>query len=388
MRKSIQRASREKLEILKQKERYLGQDDLDCSLVNLERRRTTDLERVLLDWAKTMVRDTVSALEWRAKVIQEHNDLSLTHAIILEKAQAFALGTNVPNQDLTLGWVERFRSQNDLGGARPPRSSSAVDGAESLPLAGLSSNTAFALSSVPPQATIRESKIDSQGTPRQDNVHDKIWTSDAGFASGSAQEHQHGITNMDDGTLLSDPHSPLLHSSGWDSGAAPTHCQYFPLEHAPTISPFLTDGNFSDSREETDRAPQLYTTGESFNGKIAPTFVGPPMLVLPSEDGQNSRVIRTVRVAEPTGQQFSVAPCDTTMASHLLRHQCKYGSRPELSTQLPDSRSLPRAPEEFLRALETLSRYLQEQPQSFLEDDDRTRLGNVAKKLKVQLHAS
>jgi len=97
-----------------------------------------------------MVRDTVSALEWRAKVIQEHNDLSLTHAIILEKAQAFALGTNVPNQDLTLGWVERFRSQNDLGGARPPRSSSAVDGAESLPLAGLSSNTAFALSSVPP----------------------------------------------------------------------------------------------------------------------------------------------------------------------------------------------------------------------------------------------
>ncbi|KAK1042572.1 hypothetical protein LTR74_018518 [Friedmanniomyces endolithicus] len=294
-----------------------------------------------------MVRDTVSALEWRAKVIQEHNDLSLTHAIILEKAQAFALGTDVPNQDLTLGWVERFRSQNDLGGARPPRSSSAVDGAESLPLSGLSSNTAFALSSIPPQATIRESKIDSQGTPRQDNVHDKIWTSDAGFASGSAQEHQHGITNMDD-----------------------------------------ADGNFSDSREETDRAPQLYTTGESFNGKIAPTFVGPPMLVLPSEDGQNSRVIGTVRVTEPTGQQSSVAPCDTTMASHLLRHQCKYGSRPELSTQLPDSRSLPRAPEEFLRALETLSRYLQEQPQSFLEDDDRTRLGNVAKKLKVQLHAS
>ncbi|KAK1083455.1 hypothetical protein LTR48_006263, partial [Friedmanniomyces endolithicus] len=116
-------------------------------------------ERALFDWAKTMVRDTVSALEWRAKVVQEHNDLPLTDAIILEKAQAFALGTNVPNQGL--GWVERFKSQSDLGGARPPRSSGAVDGAESLPLAGLSSQTAFAFSSIPPQATIRESKIDS-----------------------------------------------------------------------------------------------------------------------------------------------------------------------------------------------------------------------------------
>ncbi|KAK1808430.1 hypothetical protein LTR12_017204 [Friedmanniomyces endolithicus] len=218
MRKSIQRASREKLEILKQKERHLGQDDSDRSLVNLKQRRTTDLERALFDWAKAMVRDTVLALEWRAKVIQEHNGLPLTDAIILEKAQAFALGTNVPNQGL--GWVERFKSQSDLGGARPPRSSDAVDGAESLPLAGLSSQTAFAFSSIPPQATIRESKIDSQGTPREGNIHDKIRTSDAGFASGCAQEHQHGITNMDDDTLLSDPCSPILHSSGWDSGAA------------------------------------------------------------------------------------------------------------------------------------------------------------------------
>ncbi|KAK0871019.1 hypothetical protein LTR87_013068 [Friedmanniomyces endolithicus] len=207
------RASKEQAErnwstvskILKQKERYLGQDDFDRSLVIRKRRRTTDLERALFDWAKTMVRDTVSSLEWRAKVIQEHNDLPWTDPIILEKAQAFALGTNVLNQDLTLGWVERFKSQNDLGGARPPRSSGAVDGAESLPLAGLSSHTAFALSSIPPQATIRESKIDSQGTPRQHNVHDKRWTSDVGFASRFAQEYQHGSTNMDDGTLLSDP---------------------------------------------------------------------------------------------------------------------------------------------------------------------------------------
>ncbi|KAK0256998.1 hypothetical protein LTR35_018245, partial [Friedmanniomyces endolithicus] len=106
--------------ILKHGEKYLSSDESGCSPVSIKRRRMADLRPALSSSAKR----------------EDHNNPRLKDAMILEKAQAFTSATNVPSQILTLGWVQRFRLQNDPAGARSPERSGSINGPKSFPAGG------------------------------------------------------------------------------------------------------------------------------------------------------------------------------------------------------------------------------------------------------------
>ncbi|KAK1042249.1 hypothetical protein LTR74_018547, partial [Friedmanniomyces endolithicus] len=311
--------------------------------------------------------------------------------MILEKAQAFTSATNVPSQILTLGWVQRFRLQNDPAGARSPESSGSINGPKSFPPADLSSRTAPTLPWTSPQAIVRECEIDSQDASRHDHLQDKSQTSGAVVTSGYEQTYRHGVARMVEDTLSSNPYFPLSRSAEWDTGATPGRFQYFQSEHAPTTLPVLASCKPSDPRERLDPLSETYATGEGAFRELQSMFVSPKMLILPSEEGPRpmSGMVETIRTTEPFGRRCTVVPYNTPILSGSLAHQQEHETqREELLPQWPDSLSLPRGLQEVLRALETLSKYLQEQPHDFLEYEDRMHVEQLAKKLRVQLRAS
>ncbi|KAK1045442.1 hypothetical protein LTR74_018137, partial [Friedmanniomyces endolithicus] len=361
--------------ILKRGEKYLSSDESGCSPVSIKRRRMADLRPALSSSAKR----------------EDHNNPRLKNAMILEKAQAFTSATNVPSQILTLGWVQRFSLQNDPADARSPERSGSINGPKSFPPADLSSRTAPTLPWTSPQAIVREREFDSQDASRHDHLRDKSQTSGAVVTSGYGQTYRHGVARTVEDTLSSSPHFPISHSAEWDTGATPGRFQYFPSEHTPMTLPVLASCKPSDPRERVDPLSETYATGKGAFRELPSMFVSPQMLILPSEEGPRpiSGMVETIRTTEPIGRRCTVAPYNTPILSGSLAHQQEHETqREELLSQWPDSLSLPRGLQEVLRALETLSKYLQEQPHGFLEYEDRMHVEQLAKKLRVQLRAS
>jgi len=325
------------------------------------------------------------------KDIQERHNPRLKNAMILEKAQAFTSATDVPSQILTLGWIQRFRLQNDPAGAGSPESSGTVNSPESFPPADLSSRAWPALPRNLPQAIVRECDIDSQDALRHDHLQDKSQTSGAVVTSGYEKTYRYGVARMFENTLSSDRHFPISRSAEWDTGATPGRFQYFPSEHAPTTLPVLASCKPSDPRERIDPLSGTYTMGEGAFREPPPMFVSPKMLVLQSEEGPRpiSGMVGTIRTTDLTRRRSTVAPYDTPILSGSLAHQQEHETQgEELLSQWPGSLLLPKRLKEVLRALETLSKYLQEQPHGFLENEDRMHVQQIAKKLRVQLRAS
>ncbi|KAK3612812.1 hypothetical protein LTR22_028449, partial [Elasticomyces elasticus] len=102
--------------VLRQKEKYLFQDDGSRSPIKRAKGRTPDVEKALGIWARN----------------QERKGLPLTDEVIREKGRAFASTSTTPEiqQSWSSSWIEKFKQKNNLLGARPGIGSLAPESAE------------------------------------------------------------------------------------------------------------------------------------------------------------------------------------------------------------------------------------------------------------------
>jgi hypothetical protein len=100
--------------VLRQKEKYLYQDDSSRSPIKRSKSKIPDIERALSNWARN----------------HQRQGLSLSDAAIREKARFFAQTVGNSESHLKVNstsWLEKFKQKNHLMGARARKSSIAEE---------------------------------------------------------------------------------------------------------------------------------------------------------------------------------------------------------------------------------------------------------------------
>ncbi|KAK5677305.1 hypothetical protein LTR17_027708 [Elasticomyces elasticus] len=210
--------------VLRQKEKYLFQDDGSRSPIKRAKGRTPDVEKALGIWARN----------------QERKGLPLTDEAIREKGRAFASTSSTPEsqQSWSSSWMEKFKQKNNLLGARPGIGSLAPESAELFPSAAWTSHT---------QSLVGTSSVSLPGIGSP-------------FHSQSATSLNSAFTDNTQSTFSPGPLSSTSPSYTPDPGTVPGPSP--PLTARP-ILPAATSSNAHRPRSQTFSQMDHYMGGTS-----------------------------------------------------------------------------------------------------------------------------
>ncbi|KAI6811397.1 hypothetical protein KC332_g12058 [Hortaea werneckii] len=371
--------------VLRQKDKYLIQEDGSKSPVKRAKGRSPDIERALAVWAKN----------------QERKCLPLTDELIRDKARAFSATTTTtksPDNHHALSpiWLEKFKLKHNLMGARSRKSSLAPEDAESIstchtPGGASSPSSPRALGPTSPLDLDTSRSQDAFKHESPDNYLDYT-TSRGPFHSQSATSLNSAFTDTAPSSFSPGPLSPTSPFFTPDSGTAAAPFTAIPPQTPRRIFPATGSGNSQRPRSQT--LPQL----DQYMIASVPTETATPKhsseaLDSPMEEGSEA----TTGIGEtfqpydmpqhhiPAEHKATFAPPEMMGPPPLPTHVLTPGSARDLASPVHGF-SLPMAttPEEALRALEIAHSFFQQQPSGFLEYDESLTMGKLMEKLRLQ----
>ncbi|KAK4634180.1 hypothetical protein CLAFUW4_00637 [Fulvia fulva] len=355
--------------VLRQKERYLFQDDGSRSPIKRTKGRSPDIERALAVWAKN----------------QERRGLPLTDELIRDKARAFSATTTTTENHVTLSssWIEKFKLKNNLMGARSRKASLAAD-EDSASAAASSSHTPGDASPVSPSGIRSPSPLQLHHAQSQDSLQNESSDSYLEFGSRHGPFHSQSTTSLNSAFTDTAPSSfspgPLSPTSPLftpDSGTAPS-----PFVAPPTARPILPATTIVNThRPRSQTFPLLDQYMSSSAESLTPKYGTSTALDSPMEESQDplGSIDEAVHVSDPHERPPTVTPSDTMRPPPLPAHIIQQDSKRENTPLYPAT-----TPDEARRALEVVLGFFEQQPHGFLDLQESVTIGKLMEKLKLQ----
>ncbi|KAF7197015.1 hypothetical protein HII31_01440 [Pseudocercospora fuligena] len=360
--------------VLRQKEKYLFQDDGSRSPVKRAKGRSPDIERALAVWAKN----------------QEKKGNPLTDDLIRQQARAFAATTTMAENHVALSssWIEKFKLKNNLMGARSRKASLAPDDLEqsssshtpgdTSPISpGLGSPSPIELHSVQSQESLKNESPDS---------YLEFGSRHGPFHSQSTNSLNSAFTDTAPSSFSPGPLSPTSPSfTTPESGTAPS--PFIPQNSRP-ILPGTSSTNSQRPRSQTFPLLDQYMTGSGES--VTPKYVNSAALDSPMEEPSDPLASLDEAIQPPEERPSTVTPSETMRPPPLPAHVLQPDILKRDSTPATPTYSLQQAttPEEARRALQIVLSFFEQQPNGSLDPASWVAMGKLMEKLKLQSRGS
>ncbi len=204
--------------MLRQKEKYLYQEDGSRSPVKRSKGKFPDIERALSNWARNHVRQ----------------GLPLSDATIREKARFFAATVGNPDGHLktnTSNWLEKFRQKNGLSGPQSRKNSLATEDSEDASNPASNAHTPNGISPVSPRCVASPSPIALSAAKSDESVKNES-PDTYEYSNGHRPFHSQSNTSLS--SVFTDTAASTF-SAGPTSPLSPL----FTPDSACGLSPFL-----------------------------------------------------------------------------------------------------------------------------------------------------
>jgi hypothetical protein len=364
--------------VLRQKEKYLYQDDGSRSPIKRSKGKFPDIERALSNWAKN----------------HQRQGLPLTDGIIREKARFFA--TTVGNTDSSLkanstSWLEKFKQKNNLMGARS-RKSSIAEESEGTSNPPSNVHTPGGISPASPSG-ISPSPLSISTKPSKENLKTE---------SPDPQEFSHHRRpfHSQSNTSLSSVFTDTAPSSFSAGPTSPTSLSspFFTPDSACGPNPFMGSqqargqpgsGNFQRPRSQTFPllvGVEQYMSPPASSEALTPKYINVTALDSPMDELQPSMAaIDDTMQVSPTMVTSSMQPppIPTVPLLKIPMQQSNMSQGNVMGAELlsPGSPS----PEEAARALELVWIFFQQQHEDIVvEPQEYFAIGKLMEKLKIK----
>lgn len=368
--------------VLRQKEKYLYQEDGSRSPARKQKGKFPDIERALLNWIRN----------------QHKRGALLTDADIKKKAQFFATTVGGPDSHHKANsatWLEKFKKKNNIG-FKSRKSSLAGDSEPSNPASGTQSPL-----NISPVSPTGGSPVDLDIKFDEDDAE--------GIDTRSAFRHGHRPFHSASNPALSSVYRAKVEGTFSPGPISPTSPFYTP-DSATGPSPFIPiqprDTPQPRARSQTFpvAGPEPFSPPSS--GAMTPKYFQAPTLDSPLQDFTINSSVMNEMIAEPSSTTSSVPPSlmaasesGSTVASPplpansapaTLPLSIPAAAQPYSSPITPASVSSPSSPspDDARRAFETLMNFFQHQPTGFMEPQEYITMGKLMEKLKLQSRQS
>ncbi|KAF2199265.1 CenpB-DNA-bind-domain-containing protein [Delitschia confertaspora ATCC 74209] len=362
--------------VLRQKEKYLYQDDGSRSPIRKSKGKFPDIERALSNWARN----------------HQRQGLPLNDNMIREKARFFA--TTVGNSEShvkanSTSWLEKFKQKNNLMGAKSRKNSIAEEseGASNPPS---NAQTPNGISPTSPTGVASPSPI-TMSTKSDENLKTESPES-YGFTS---QNHRpfHSASNTSLNSVFTDT-APSSFSAGPTSPTSPFN---FTPDSACGPNPFMDrqpsngmpgSGNFQRPRSQTFPlliGVEQYMSPPASSDAMTPKYINSTTLESPMADaqsvmgGMDDHLQASPSQNATSSMQPPPVPAVPPVSIPMQPHNAQ-------STPVSPGSTSPQSPsqEEARRALELVMSFFQQQPTGFVEPQEYVMIGKLMEKLKIK----
>lgn len=365
--------------VLRQKEKYLYQDDGSRSPIKRSKGKFPDIERALANWARN----------------HQRQGLPLTDSVIREKAKFFA--TTVGNNDSHLkanstSWLEKFKQKNNLLGSKS-RKGSIAEESEGTSNPPSNAHTPGAVSPTSPTG-ISPSPLSISAKPSKEEL--KTESPDIiDFPNHRRPFHSQSNTSLS--SVFTDT-APSSFSAGPTSPTS-LSSPFFTPDSACAPNPFMANqqargqpGSSNFQRPRSQTFPMLvgveqYMSPPPSSEALTPKFLNSTALDSPMDEFQPSlAAMEDAMQASPTTITNSMQPPPLpnglpTMPSVSIPMQ----QSGVLETVSEDTSPISPSQEEAARALELVWTFFQQQHEDFVvEPQEYLTIGKLMEKLKLK----
>jgi hypothetical protein len=355
--------------VLRQKEKYLYQDDGSRSPIKRSKGKFPDIERALANWARN----------------HQRQGLPLNDAIIREKARFFA--TTVGNSESHLkanstSWLEKFKQKNNLMGAKS-RKGSIAEESEGTSNPPSNVHTPGGISPTSPSG-VSPSPIATKKS--EENLNLKTESPEA-FDFANHRRPFHSQSNTSLSSVFTDT-APSSFSAGPTSPTS-LSSPFFTPDSACGPSPFMNNqqargqpGSSNFQRPRSQTFPMLVGVEQYMSPPASSEALTPKYLNSTALDSPMTEIRPSLATIEDA-MQASPTQSNSTMQPPPLP------SVPPVSIPLQQDMSQTGSPltpsqEEAARALELVMSFFQQQPQGFVEPQEYVMIGKLMEKLKIK----
>ncbi|KAI5369656.1 Putative HTH CenpB-type DNA-binding domain, DNA binding HTH domain, Psq-type [Septoria linicola] len=359
--------------VLRQKEKYLFQEDGSRSPVKRAKGRSPDIERALAVWAKN----------------QEKKGNPLSDDLIRAQARAFAATTTTPDNHVALSssWIEKFKLKNNLMGARSRKASLAPEDPDHPAAASSSSHTPGDMSPVSPLGLNSPSPIDLHSVQSRESLKHESPDDYLDFAGG-----RHGPFHTQSTASLHSAYTDTAPSSFSPGPLSPTTSPFFTPDSGTAPSPFVpmqhprsvlvAPSSTNSHRPRSQTFPRLdqyaMNAGEAETSKYSNSSA----LDSPMEEPPDPLVSldEAMGLHGPESRAPTVTPSETMRPPPLPAHID--AARRESLSQLGIAQGT--TPEEARQALQVVLSFFEQQPGGLLSFSESVTIGKLMEKLKLQ----
>lgn len=356
--------------VLRQKEKYLYQDDGSRSPIKRSKGKFPDIERALSNWARN----------------HQRQGLPLTDAIIRDKARFFAQTVGNSESHLkanSTSWLEKFKQKNHLMGARS-RKGSIAEESEGTSNPPSNVQTPGALSPTSPGGA---SPSTATITTKKSEENLKTESPD-GFDFSNHRRPFHSQSSTSLSSVFTDT-APSSFSAGPTSPTS-LSSPFFTPDSACGPSPFIANrqpasgqpGSSNFQRPRSQTFPMLvgveqYMSPPGSSDALTPKYISSGTLDSPMTELPGSLpAIDEAMSLSPTQVTNSMQPPPLPNATSGLMDD--KGSSTESSPITPSQ-------EEAARALELVMNFFQSQNAGFLvEPQEYVTIGKLMEKLRIK----
>ncbi|KAK5110058.1 hypothetical protein LTR62_006302 [Meristemomyces frigidus] len=399
--------------VLRQKDKYLLQDEGSKSPVKRVKGRSPDIERTLAVWAKNQV--SLTCLHWYTCTDdhQEKKGFPLSDELIREKARAFAStsSSSETQQIMSANWIEKFKLKNNLMGARSRRSSLAPDDAEGNSTVASSAHTPSGTSPISPLGIVSGSPA-LHSAKSQDSLQNESPDEYLDHSSGTGPFHSQSGTSLSSifaenapSSFSPEALSPTSPFFTPDSGTAPSpFVPAAPLTARPLL-PAVSTTNNHRPRSQTVPLLDHFTMTGTCSEASTPRYINMPVLDSPMEEAPDPirSIDSAILLSQPPEMErpYTISPHLTMrpppLPAHVLQQADQQQQRrpttpstssSSLLTNTNTNTNTSTSAEDALRALEVVNSFIEQQPHGFLEFQEGVTIGRLMEKLKLQSRAN
>ncbi|KAJ4362022.1 hypothetical protein N0V83_010963 [Neocucurbitaria cava] len=356
--------------VLRQKEKYLYQDDGSRSPIKRSKGKFPDIERALSNWARN----------------HQRQGLPLTDAVIRDKARFFAQTVGNSESHLkanSTSWLEKFKQKNHLMGARSRKGSIAEESeGTSNPPSNVHTPGAISPTSPggvsPSTATITTKKSEDNLKTESPDTYD--------FSNHRRPFHSQSSTSLS--SVFTDT-APSSFSAGPTSPTS-LSSPFFTPDSACGPSPFMGNrqpangqpGSSNFQRPRSQTFPMLvgveqYMSPPGSSDALTPKYISSSALDSPMAEMPTSLpAIDETMSLSPTQVTNSMQPPPLPAAASGLMDD-KIVSSTEFSPAMPSQ-------EEAARALELVWNFFKSQDVGFVDPQEYVTIGKLMEKLRIK----
>jgi hypothetical protein len=387
--------------VLRNKEKYLYQDEGNRSPVRKPKGKFPDIVRALANWAKN----------------HQKQGLPMSDALIKEKLHHFSL--TVGNSEAHLkaanstSWLEKFKQKNNLMGAKSRKNSLAEESEASNPASGAQTPN-ISPTSPPPTKEASPLVMDKEVLKRESpdlSQQSDFFSSHKPYHSLSQNSLASAFNEGASSTFSPGPQSPTSPFFTSPDTASPYMAQGSQMpSHGPSAS--APNSAYPSQRPRSQTFPMLgiepgtYVSPPS-SEPLTPKFTGQSLLdndlsgtVLSSVEEMHEHGLPhpismhpppppIIPSPQPMGHNHHPSPQPMGHNHHPSpqpmghnHHSSPITPSSAISSQLGGSPSL----DETKRALEVVMHFFQNQPSGFVEPQEYVMMGKLMEKLQLRHH--